>query len=68
MKSSVQVRVVRVQIRGRGRPRLANPNRRLECMVPQEVFEQLVREETKTGIYRTRLAAHVLCEWAAART
>jgi hypothetical protein len=46
---------------GRGRPRLGSF--RLECMLPQQVLDELVRIENETGIYRTRVAANVLCEW-----
>jgi hypothetical protein len=52
-------------VRGRGRPRLDQPNRRVECMVPPQVYDQLVKAEAATGIYRTRMAAAVLSEWAA---
>jgi hypothetical protein len=38
--------------------------RRVECMVPAEVYDQLVRAEAATNVYRTRVAAAVLCEWA----
>jgi hypothetical protein len=65
MKSAGQVMQV-VVVRGRGRPRL--DTRRVECMVPREVYEQLIREEAATNVYRTRVAAHVLCEWAATRS
>jgi hypothetical protein len=33
-------------------------------MVPRDVFDQLVCAEQKTGTYRTRVAANVLCNWA----
>ena len=62
-------RVVPVQVvRRRGRPRLAVPNVRVECMVPRTVLEQLVREEQAGHGYRTRVAASVLCEWATAKS
>jgi hypothetical protein len=48
--------------RNRGRPRLGDV--RVEVVVPQAVFNRLLREESTTGIYRTRLAAQVLCRWA----
>jgi hypothetical protein len=53
---------VRMISRGRGRPRLNNV--RIECMVPREVYDQLVKVESSTEVYRTRVAAAVLCEWA----
>jgi hypothetical protein len=65
MNKSSQIRVVAV-IRRRGRPKLNNPNRRIECMVPPEVFDKLLQVESQTGTYRTRVASHVLCEWAKA--
>ena len=63
---SVQVQVV--VVRRRGRPRLPSPNYRLECMVPKAVFDKLVQEEKETNVYRTRVAAGVLTEWAATKT
>jgi len=45
-----------------GRPRLGSF--RLECIVPREVLEQLLRVEAETDVYRTRVAANVLCNWA----
>jgi hypothetical protein len=33
-------------------------------MVSQIVLDELKRQETQTGIYRTRVAAQVLNEWA----
>jgi hypothetical protein len=61
------IRIVQVEIvRGRGRPRV--DSRRVECMVPPEVYEQLIREEQASGTYRTRVAANVLCEWASGRS
>jgi hypothetical protein len=62
MKSVRQVQVVIV--RGRGRPRLPAPNKRLECMIPPEVYDQLVKVEQSTSVYRTRVAAAILSEWA----
>jgi hypothetical protein len=49
-------------VRGRGRPRLDTV--RIETCVPRKVYNQLVRVESSTGIYRTRVACSVLCEWA----
>ena len=49
---------------GRGRPRLAEPNVRIECMVPRRVIEVLIMREKLGHGYRTRIAARVLCEWA----
>jgi hypothetical protein len=48
-----------------GRPQQGNY--RLETMLPQQVLNELVREENSSGIYRTRVAANVLCEWARKR-
>jgi len=45
--------------RSRGRPRLNNV--RVECMIPREAYEQLVAAETRTNVYRTRVAANVIC-------
>jgi len=61
MKRVVQVIHV-VQVRPRGRPRLGTV--RVECSVPKAVFDKLVQEEARTNVYRTRVAAHVLCSWA----
>jgi len=58
MKSQVRV----VVVRRRGRPKLGNY--RLECVLPEAVFDKLVEEESRSGTYRTRIAANVLCEWA----
>jgi hypothetical protein len=53
-----------IAVNGRGRPRLLVPNVRVECMVPKAVYDQLVKAEAATNVYRTRVAAAVLCEWA----
>ena len=45
-----------------GRPKLGSF--RLECMVPGQVLAELMRQEAETGLYRTRVAANVLCNWA----
>jgi hypothetical protein len=47
---------------GRGRPRLGTY--RLECMLPKYVRDELMRVEIESEVYRTRVAANVLCEWA----
>jgi hypothetical protein len=56
-------KVVITVTRGRGRPRLAVPNVRIECSVPRAVLDELVRREAATGgkLYRTRIAAKILC-------
>jgi hypothetical protein len=41
-----------------GRPKLGDA--RIECVVPQAVFDALKARETLTGIYRTRIAAQIL--------
>jgi hypothetical protein len=33
-------------------------------MVPREVYALLIKREAETNVYRTRIAARVLCEWA----
>jgi hypothetical protein len=50
-------------VRARGRPRLGEF--RLETILTQKVFEKLVQVEAETGVYRTRIAANVLSNWAA---
>jgi hypothetical protein len=50
------------QARGPGRPRLGDV--RIACKVPQRVADALRRREETTGVYRTRVAANVLCNWA----
>lgn len=45
-----------------GRPRLGDF--RLETMLPLAVLDELVRVENESGVYRTRVAANILCEWA----
>jgi hypothetical protein len=60
MKNVRQVQVI--VVRGRGRPRLPAPNKRIECMIPPEVYDQLVKAEAATNVYRTRVAAAVLCK------
>ena len=51
-----------------GRPRLPQPNIRIECMVPKEVMELLISRERQGHGYRTRIAARVLCNWASHET
>jgi hypothetical protein len=52
------------QVTGRGRP----PGRpkcgdwRLETVLPRSVLDELVRREQQSGIYRTRIAAQILCD------
>jgi hypothetical protein len=36
----------------------------LNCVLPKQVLDELVRCEAESGIYRTRVAAKVLCKWA----
>ena len=57
MKSKARSTVV--QERGRGRLRLGNV--RIECIIPSQVYARLIREEDSSGIYRTRLCAHIIC-------
>lgn len=63
MKKAGTIRVVAI-VRRRGRPRLASPSYRLETMIPREVLDQLKQVEAESGVYRTRIACKVLCEWA----
>jgi hypothetical protein len=42
-----------------GRPRLGTF--RLECMLPAAALAELVRREEQSGVYRTRVAARLLC-------
>jgi len=49
-------------IQVRGRPVLGSYQ--LHCILPRNVLQELVRVENETEIYRTRIAANVLCEWA----
>jgi hypothetical protein len=44
---------------GRGRPKLGVC--RLETMLPAAALNELIRREEQTGIYRTRVAAAILC-------
>jgi hypothetical protein len=43
----------------RGRPRCGSY--RLETMLPVAALDELKRREEKTGVYRTRIAAQILC-------
>jgi hypothetical protein len=45
-----------------GRPTVGSY--RLETMLPAQVLKELMREEAASGVYRTRVAANVLCNWA----
>jgi hypothetical protein len=49
-------------IQVRGRPRLGSYH--LQTMLPAKVLDELMRAENETDVYRTRIAANVLCEWA----
>jgi hypothetical protein len=49
-------------IQVRGRPVLGVYS--LRCMLPANVLQELMRVENETEVYRTRIAANVLCEWA----
>ena len=42
-----------------GRPKLGEW--RLQCIVPRAVLDELLRREEQSGIYRTRVAAEILC-------
>jgi hypothetical protein len=44
----------------RGRPRLGGY--KLQCVITDQTLDELVRLETSTGVYRTRLAAALLAE------
>lgn len=45
----------------RGRPRLGDC--RIETVIPQAVMDALKANERETGVYHTRVAANVLCNW-----
>ena len=51
---------------GKGRPRVGDA--RIEITVPRAVIELLLERERVTNIYRTRIAADVLCQWASRET
>jgi hypothetical protein len=40
----------------------------LQVVVPREVMRLLIAREQRSGIYRTRLAANVLCNWASSES
>jgi hypothetical protein len=61
MKRVVQV-VQIVQVQARGRPRCGSWH--LQTMLPARVLDALVKVENETNVYRTRVAAHILCQWA----
>jgi hypothetical protein len=46
----------------RGRPRCGTYH--LQTILPARVLDELVRVENETDLYRTRVAAKVLDEWA----
>ena len=50
------------KVQVRGRPRVGSY--RLQCILPAQVLAELMNVENNTEIYRTRIAANVLCEWA----
>jgi len=45
-----------------GRPRIGTY--RLQCILPAQVLNELLNVENETDVYRTRIAAQILCEWA----
>lgn len=49
-----------------GRPRVGDC--RIEFTIPRAVMQALIDREEKTKVYRTRLAANVLCDWASRTT
>jgi hypothetical protein len=55
-------KTVVVVVQSRGRPRCGSYH--LQTMLPKKVLDELVRVENETDVYRTRVAANVLCEWA----
>jgi len=50
----------------KGRPRVGDV--RIEITVPRAVFDLLLARENITNVYRTRIAADVLCQWASRET
>jgi len=50
--------------RRRGRPQVGDY--RIECIIPKDALAVLLQHETETGIYRTRLIANAICQWASA--
>ena len=65
-RRKVRTMTVKVGQRGRGRPRVGDC--RLEMIVPRAVMEVIIAREQCTNVYRTRIAANVLCEWASRTT
>jgi len=53
-------------LQGKGRPRVGDA--RIEITVPRAVFDLLLERERVTDVYRTRIAADVLCQWASRET
>lgn len=49
-----------------GRPRVGD--QRIEITVPRAVVDLLLERERVTNVYRTRIAADVLCQWASRET
>jgi hypothetical protein len=49
-----------------GRPRVGD--QRIEITVPKAVVDLLLERERVTNVYRTRIAANVLCQWASSET
>jgi hypothetical protein len=50
---------------GGKRVRAGRPHRdsvRIECSIPRPVYDELTRRESSTGVYRSRIAATILCE------
>jgi hypothetical protein len=41
---------------------------RIEITVPKAVVDLLLEREAATNVYRTRIAAEVLCQWASRET
>jgi hypothetical protein len=67
MKSaSAQVKAVQQaqqqQQRSIGRPRVGSYH--LQTILPRYVLDELMNVENETNVYRTRIAADVLCRWA----
>lgn len=46
--------------RPKGRPRVGDW--RLETTLPRAVLDELLRREQQSGVYRTRIAAQILCD------
>ena len=41
---------------------------RIEITVPRAVLDLMLERERQTNVYRTRVAANVLCRWASRET